>query len=139
FTIIGLFAFRLAKKLMEALYPYVGRDEDLVRIAEFLANYHESFSLAKISGSRLDNYVHTYPAIVSWFRKRDNYPDRYMDFSPDYNVIARPPTNIILSACRRGPIMEFADAACGWGSTVLIPAHQANHIILMMEGRFCTE
>lgn len=38
FTIIGLFAFRLAKKLMEALAPYVGRDEDLVWIAEFLAN-----------------------------------------------------------------------------------------------------
>ena len=68
-----------------------------------------------------------------------------MDFSPNCNVTARPLTNIILSAVtdysveEALTIKEFADAACGWGSTVLIPAHQANHIILMMEGRFCTE
>lgn len=83
FLIIGLFALRLAKRLIEGLEPYSHRDADVSWLRDFLMPYPAGYALAKISGHRKDEYVAMYQDIVSRMRKQPRYPMRFMQMNPD--------------------------------------------------------
>jgi len=82
FLIIGLFALRLAKKLIESLEPYYERSEDFCWIYNFLAPFPVDCDLAKITGDRKNQYAMVYPAIVARMKRQPQYPLRFMEMSP---------------------------------------------------------
>jgi hypothetical protein len=89
FLIVGLFALRLAKQLIEGLENYPERDADTAWIANFLAPYPLEFALAKISGPRIEDYVATYQWIVSRMKSQPRYPFRFMQMNPDRSLQRR--------------------------------------------------
>ena len=96
FLVIGLFALRLTKRLIESLEYYPGRDADIIWLVNFLSPFHNDYELAKISGPRRDDYLATYQSIVSRMKKQPKYPMRFMQMNPDQS--AQP--------ARRGSEME---------------------------------
>lgn len=86
FIVVGLFALRLTKRLIEGLEPYLYRDADISWLSTFLAQYPIEYALAKISGSRKDEYMSTYQEIVSRMKKQHRYPMRFMQLNPDRSV-----------------------------------------------------
>ncbi|KAH9865992.1 hypothetical protein J1614_008556 [Plenodomus biglobosus] len=88
FTIIALFALRLAKQLIQGLDSYPGQYTDLTWLTNFLDAYHVGYAFAKISGPQKDDYVVTYPSIVSRMKKQRMYPKRFMQMHPDQAVQA---------------------------------------------------
>jgi hypothetical protein len=86
FIIIALFALRLAKRLIEGLEYYPGRDADIIWLVDFLAPFSSNHSLAKISDRQKDDYLHTYPSIVSQMKKQPRYPIRFMQLNPDQSM-----------------------------------------------------
>jgi hypothetical protein len=89
FLIIGLFALRLAKRLIEGLENYSSRDADVAWLTNFLAPYPTEFALAKISGPRKDDYIAVYQDIVSRMKKQPRYPMRFMQMNPDRTMQMR--------------------------------------------------
>jgi hypothetical protein len=89
FLIIGLFALRLAKRLIEGLENYPSRDADIAWLTNFLAPYPTEFALAKISGPRKDDYIAGYQDIVSRMKKQPCYPMRFMQMNPDRSMQMR--------------------------------------------------
>jgi hypothetical protein len=83
FLIVGLFALRLTKRLIQGLEYYPGRDDDIAWLANFVAPYPIEFALAKISGQRKEDYTATYQDIVSRMKRQSRYPVRFMQMSPD--------------------------------------------------------
>ena len=83
FLIIGLFALRLTERLILSLDYYPGRDADIIWLVNFLAPYPNDYKLAKISGSRRDDYLAMYQNIVSRMKKQPKYPVRFMQMNPD--------------------------------------------------------
>ncbi|KAH7380525.1 hypothetical protein DE146DRAFT_671768 [Phaeosphaeria sp. MPI-PUGE-AT-0046c] len=83
FLIIGLFAVRLTKRLIEGLEPYSQSDADISWLSTFLAAYASEYALAKISGPRKDEYVAMYQDIVSRMKRQPRYPMRFMQMNPD--------------------------------------------------------
>jgi hypothetical protein len=81
--IIGLFALRLTKQMIEGLEHYHQSDADIAWLTAFLAPYPPEYALAKISGPRKDDYVATYQAIVSRMKRQPRYPMRFMQMNPD--------------------------------------------------------
>lgn len=86
FLVIGLFALRLAKRLIESLDYYPGRDSDIIWLVNFLAPFSDDCSLAKISGSRKDDYLEMYHRIVSRMKRQPLYPIRFMQMNPDQSI-----------------------------------------------------
>jgi hypothetical protein len=86
FLIVGLFALRLTKRLIEGLNYYPGRDADIIWLVNFLAPYHNDYALAKISGTRRDDYLVMYRSIVSRMKKQSKYPVRFMQMNPDQST-----------------------------------------------------
>jgi len=86
FLIIGLFALRLTKRLVESLEYYPGRDADIIWLVNFLSPYHNDYELAKISGTRRDDYLAMYQSIVSRMKKQPKYPMRFMQLNPDQSM-----------------------------------------------------
>jgi hypothetical protein len=86
FLVIGLFALRLTKRLTESLEYYPGRDVDIIWLVNFLAPFNNEYALAKISGSRKDDYLATYQGIVSRMKKQPKYPARFMQMNPDQSM-----------------------------------------------------
>jgi hypothetical protein len=82
FLIIGLFALRLAKRLIEGLDHYPEHNADSAWLTSFLAPYASEFALAKISGPRREDYVATYQKIVSRMKSQPRYPFRFMQMNP---------------------------------------------------------
>jgi hypothetical protein len=89
FLIIGLFALRLTKRLVESLESYAGRDTDIYWLTNFLAPYPPEYALAKISGPRKDDYVAKYQEVVSRMKKQPRYPMRFMQMNPDQSMRQR--------------------------------------------------
>jgi hypothetical protein len=86
FLIIGLFALRLTKRLIEGLEHYTERDVDIAWLTNFLAPYPLEFALAKVSGPRRDDYIATYRDIVSRMKRQPRFPIRFMQMNPDQSV-----------------------------------------------------
>jgi hypothetical protein len=86
FLIVGLFALRLTKRLIESLDYYPGRDADIIWLVNFLAPYHNDYALARISGTRRDDYLAMYRSIVSRMKKQSKYPVRFMQMNPDQST-----------------------------------------------------
>jgi hypothetical protein len=86
FLVIGLFALRLTKRLIEGLDHYTERDVDIAWLTSFLAPYPLEFALAKVSGSMRDDYVDMYREIVSRMKRQPRYPIRFMQMNPDQSM-----------------------------------------------------
>lgn len=89
FLIVGLFALRLAKRLIEGLDNYANRDADIAWLTNFLAPYPPEYGLAKTSGARKADYIATYQEIVSRMKKQPQYPMRFMQLNPDRSMQQR--------------------------------------------------
>jgi hypothetical protein len=130
FLIIGLFALRLAKKLIRSLDMYPERGDDIAWINRFLHPYMRRDALAQISGGRMEDYVTKYPAIVARFIKQPRYPIAFTELNPDRRITDRALTD---QECI--DIVDFADAAGEWGSTVKLPGMEAERIERLAERR----
>jgi hypothetical protein len=130
FLVIGLFALRLAKKLIRAMDKYPERDGDIAWINRFLQPYTHCDALAQISGERLEDYVTKYPTIVARFIKQPRYPVVFTELDPSPWI-----TNRALTDQECINIMDFADAAGEWGSTVKLPGVEATRIEKLAERR----
>jgi hypothetical protein len=86
FLIIGLFALRLTKRLIEGLENYPGRDADAAWITNFLSPYPLGFALAKISDPQKEDYLTVYQSIISRMKKQPRYPLRFMQMNPDRSM-----------------------------------------------------
>jgi hypothetical protein len=84
FLIIGLFALRLTKRMIEGLEYYPRRDNDIVWLTKFLAPYSHELALAKIYGLRKEDYIATYQDIISRMKRQPRYPLRFMQMNPDH-------------------------------------------------------
>ncbi|CBX98568.1 hypothetical protein IAQ61_007805 [Plenodomus lingam] len=139
FLIVGLFALRLAKQLIQGLDRYPGRETDLAWLEHFLSAYHVDYALAKISGPRRDNYVVTYRNIVSRMKRQPRYPVRFMEMNPDlsaqWHQSRREEYERGMSDAERLAVINFSDAAGEWGSTVSIPAREADRMIELADQR----
>lgn len=82
FLIIGLFALRLTKRLIETLDYYPERDVDLTWLTNFLQPYRFDYDLAKISGTLKHQYLEMYPEIISRMRRQPRYPLCFMQVNP---------------------------------------------------------
>ena len=82
FLIIGLFALRLAKRLIASFEHYPSRDTDVAWLTNFLAPYPLEFALAKISGARRYDYIAVYRGIISRMKKQPRYPIHFMLMNP---------------------------------------------------------
>ncbi|KAH7555654.1 hypothetical protein BM1_07277 [Bipolaris maydis] len=129
FIIVGLFALRLAKRLLEGLEYYPGRDADIIWLVNFLAPFSDDYPLAKISGRQKDDYLQMYPALVSRMKKQPRYPIRFMQMNPDQSMyqsrqcgVAEQPKK--MTDVKRLETIDFCDAANEWGSSVPIPASE---------------
>jgi hypothetical protein len=89
FLVVGLFALRLTKRLVEGLEYYPGRDADIAWLDDFLAPYPLEHALAKLSGVRKEGYVATYQKIVSRMKRQPRYPLRFMQMNPDRSTQRR--------------------------------------------------
>jgi hypothetical protein len=83
FLIVGLFALRLTKRLIESLEYYPGRDTDIIWLVNFLTPFGDEYALAKLSGSRKDDYIAKYQGVVSRMKRQPKYPMRFMQMNPD--------------------------------------------------------
>jgi hypothetical protein len=81
-----LFALRLTKRLIQGLEHYPRRGDDISWLTNFLIAYPTEFTLAKISGARKEDYIATYPEIVSRMKRQPRYPMRFMQMNPDQSV-----------------------------------------------------
>jgi hypothetical protein len=89
FLIVGLFALRLAKCLIEGLDNYANRDADIAWLTNFLAPYPPEYGLAKTFGARKADYIATYQEIVSRMKKQPRYPMRFMQVNPNRSMQQR--------------------------------------------------
>lgn len=83
FLIVGLFALRLTKRLIQGLEPYTDRDTDIDWLDNFLGYFALDFALARISGVMRTDYLQTYPLIISRMKKQPRYPIHFMRLNPD--------------------------------------------------------
>jgi hypothetical protein len=130
FLIVGLFALRLAKKLIRLLDKYPEHDSDIAWINRFLHPYTRRDALAQLTGERMEDYVTVYPAIVARFIKQSRYPLAFMELNPDRKIMNRRLTE---QECI--DILDFADAAGEWGSTVKLPGMEAERFEKLSEKR----
>jgi len=86
FLIVGLFALRLARRLIESLDYYSERNADVVWLTNFLAPFDQAYALAKISGPQRDDYVATYQNIIRRMKRQPKYPVRFMQMNPDSSM-----------------------------------------------------
>ncbi|KAL6708585.1 hypothetical protein ACN47E_002566 [Coniothyrium glycines] len=138
FLVIGLFALRLTKHLIEGLERYTERDADLMWLADFLAPYPTEYALAKVSGRRRDEYLDVYEGIFSRMKKQPRFPIRFMQLNPDRSMQrheASDQRNEVMTDAQRLAIIDFCDAASEWGSTVPIPAREAERMIELADQR----
>ncbi|KAG9193573.1 hypothetical protein G6011_03608 [Alternaria panax] len=138
--IIGLFALRLTKRLIESLDYYPGRDADIIWLVNFLAPYHNNYELAKISGSRRGDYLAMYQSIVSRMKKQSKYPMQFMQMNPNQSIQqARRRSEVgqsrDMTDAERIDIIDFCDAAGEWGSILPIPANEAKRMVELADGR----
>ncbi|KAI4624445.1 hypothetical protein J4E83_004119 [Alternaria metachromatica] len=140
FLVIGLFALRLTKRLIESLEYYPGRDADIIWLVNFLSPFHNDYELAKISGARRDDYLANYQSIVSRMKKQPKYPMRFMQMNPDKSAqpsrrsteTERPSQ---MTDAERQEIINFCDAAGEWGSILPIPAREAERMVELADRR----
>ncbi|CAE7034004.1 hypothetical protein P3342_007210 [Pyrenophora teres f. teres] len=140
FLIVGLFALRLARRLIESLDYYTERNADVIWLTNFLAPFDQAYALAKISGPRKDDYVATYQNIVKRMKRQPKYPVRFMQMNPDPSMRQGQRGNDAegaraLDDVERLDIIDFCDAAGEWGSTVPIPAQEAERMIELADRR----
>jgi hypothetical protein len=86
FLIVGLFALRLTKRMIEGLEYYPGRDADVIWLVSFLAPFRNEYALARIAGPRKEDYLATYQSIVSRMKKQPRYPMRFMQMNPGQSM-----------------------------------------------------
>ncbi|KAI2480973.1 hypothetical protein Ptr902_07999 [Pyrenophora tritici-repentis] len=140
FLIVGLFALRLARRLIESLDYYAERNADVIWVTNFLAPFDQAYALAKISGPRKEDYVATYQNIIKRMKRQPKYPVRFMQMNPDPSMRQGQRSNDAegvraLNDAERLDIIDFCDAAAEWGSTVPIPAQEAERMIELAERR----
>ena len=82
FLIVGLFALRLARRLVLSLEYYPERVDDIRWLENFLDTYPSSYDLAKITSSWKQTYVKEYPQIVSRMKRQKRYPMCFMALNP---------------------------------------------------------
>ncbi|UPX17343.1 uncharacterized protein EKO05_0007705 [Ascochyta rabiei] len=134
--IVGLFALRITKRLVEGLDNYSERDADIAWLADFLAPFPSDYDLAKLSGARKSNYLLMYPDIVSRMRRQPRYPTRFMDMNPvrpDRQDESRRQGG--LTDVQRLEMIDFSDAALEWGSVVRLPASEMQRMIALADRR----
>ncbi|OAL49039.1 hypothetical protein IQ07DRAFT_512433 [Pyrenochaeta sp. DS3sAY3a] len=136
FVIVALFALRLAKRIIERLEPYPKRRTDLYWIDRFLAPYHADYALAMLHGNRKADYLATYPMIVTRMKRQDRYPIHFEHVCPVPDLLRPQGRERVDIALRQAPmsdrealaLVDFADAAFEWGSTVPLPAYEAQRL-----------
>ncbi|KZM18410.1 hypothetical protein ST47_g10438 [Ascochyta rabiei] len=151
--IVGLFALRITKRLVEGLDNYSERDADIAWLADFLAPFPSDYDLAKLSGARKSNYLLMYPDIVSRMRRQPRYPTRFMDMNPvrpdrqdesrrqggltdgEWCTRADVSELTLIFAVQRLEMIDFSDAALEWGSVVRLPASEMQRMIALADRR----
>jgi hypothetical protein len=144
YLVIGLFALRITKRLVQQLDPYDGHGADLNWLKRFLQPYRAEHALAKLTDARaIDDYVRNYPAMVRRMIKQPRYRRVFMDMNPDKKVtdrelsdskpipmlrlgLVKKEANVFAEELRA--IVDFADAAAEWGSVVPLPAKYATRM-----------
>ncbi|CAG5159286.1 uncharacterized protein ALTATR162_LOCUS5508 [Alternaria atra] len=121
FLIVGLFALRLTKRLIEGLNYYPGRDADIIWLVNFLAPYHNDYALAKIS-------------------EAIKVPRAVMQMNPDQSTQQAWRGRGIerlreMTDAERMSIIDFCDAAGEWGSILPIPAYEAEKMVELADRR----
>lgn len=90
YLVIGLFALRITKRLVQQLDPYDGHGADLNWLKRFLQPYRAEHALAKLTDARaIDDYVRNYPAMVRRMIKQPRYRRVFMDMNPDKKITDR--------------------------------------------------
>ncbi|KAL5114004.1 hypothetical protein ACEQ8H_008109 [Pleosporales sp. CAS-2024a] len=138
FLIIGLFALRLTKRMIQGLDDYPERNADVAWLANFLAAYPLEYGLARVAGRRQDDYVASYPGVVSRMKRQPRYPRRFMQMNPDASRHQGQGAREMTDGkwlVERLDMIDFCDAAGEWGSTVPIPAHEADRMIALAAQR----
>ncbi|KAF1349335.1 hypothetical protein EJ07DRAFT_140267, partial [Lizonia empirigonia] len=130
FLIVGLFALRLTKTLIEGLPQYPERYGDLAWLAHMLAPFPIDYDLAKLTGEGKRDYLRTYPAVVSRMKRQPGYPLRFMQMNPA--TVAR--LDVLhrqggMTDAQRTEMIDFADAALEWGSVVRLPASELRRMV----------
>jgi hypothetical protein len=154
FLIVGLFALRLAYKIILDLDPYRERIDDLDWLANFLAHYHPSYDLAKLTGARKTVYLTHYPDIVGRMKSHPRYPIRFNQMNPvtpqrreevqrrggmtdgkckiHATVLSRSDFSCPVD---RIEIINFVDAAGEWKSNVLVPQSEMDRMAWLANQR----
>ncbi|KAI1676051.1 hypothetical protein KJE20_14367 [Pyrenophora tritici-repentis] len=107
FLIVGLFALRLARRLIESLDYYAERNADVIWVTNFLR------LLIK------QDYVATYQNIIKRMKRQSKYPVRFMQMNPDPSMRQGQRSNDAegvraLNDAERLDIIDFCDAAAEW-------------------------
>ncbi|KAF2628580.1 hypothetical protein BU25DRAFT_339563 [Macroventuria anomochaeta] len=138
FLIVCLFALRLARKLIQSLDSYPERLDDIRWLDHFLDPYDSSYDLAKIAGSTKMGYTEMYPEIVARMRRQQRYPFWFMAMNPvtpNHREALNRQGEMTAGGSERVEIINFADAAREWGSTVLVPQSEARRMLELADQR----
>ncbi|KAH6625227.1 hypothetical protein C7974DRAFT_455144 [Boeremia exigua] len=136
FLIIGLFALRLARTLIQSLDHYPERIDDIEWVEYFLGPYDVAYDLAKVTGSAKQAYLDTYPRIAGRMKAQRKYPLCFMALNP----VTQQREEALngrggLTDVQRLEIINFADAAREWGSTVHVPEREAKRMLELADQR----
>lgn len=154
FLVVGLFALRITRSLIQHLDGYKTLGSDLGWLEGFLQPYRADEALARLSDpGTIEEYVREYPALVRRMIKQPGYRRIFMEMAPRAEVTERELTDGMLchrfghdgNVCQRTTadsradelraMIDFADAAGEWGSTVALPARHAARMEELAKGR----
>ena len=82
FLIVGLFALRLAHRLVSSLGSYPEQRADLSWLNGFLAPYGAGYDLAVLRGAAKEEYLDVYPRVVGRMKRQRGFPRVFMQENP---------------------------------------------------------
>ena len=82
FLIVGLFALRLAHRLVSSLGSYPEQRADLSWLDGFLAPYGAGYDLAVLRGAAKEEYLDVYPRVVGRMKRQRGFPRVFMQENP---------------------------------------------------------
>ncbi|KAF1962268.1 hypothetical protein CC80DRAFT_389128, partial [Byssothecium circinans] len=120
YLIVGLFSLRLARRLIEKLNAYPERSADLAWLDNFLSYYAPDDDLAELRSYAMDDFAKTYPVIIHHFIKQPKFPIAFMQMDPT----PRGRETRRLTDREARDMVDFADAAAEWGSSMKLPGQE---------------
>lgn len=82
FLIVGLFALRLAHRLVSSLGSYPEQRADLSWLDGFLTQYGAGYDLAVLRGAAKEEYLDVYPRVVGRMKRQRGFPRAFMQENP---------------------------------------------------------